>query len=211
MGARRSRRGQQAVVGVLAAARCRRRARLIARANGSRPHRSHLHDAAPARAVDCRLGRAGRRTRDVGSCPRLGHRQLAGRRARPRPCGPRESSGCRCPQRLNCRTASFAPTGSRTRRWRPYSPTPTMGLVASYVLAGGTLTGKYLDGGLGSSRLRQHSGHRRRQATRRSVGRVGSRVGRRPRRAWRSRSLSAIRDWPACCSARPRPSRSTRT
>ena len=78
----------------------------------------------PRGAVDRRLGRAGRRARDVGPRPRLGHRQLAGRRARPRRCGPRATSGCRCPQRLNCRTAWYAPTGSRTRRWRRFSPTP---------------------------------------------------------------------------------------
>ena len=132
------------------------RARRLARADGPRPHRPDLHDAAARRPADRRAGRAGGGAGVVGAGARVGHRQLAGRAELAEAvAGCPFARGARYPSPPSCRTAWYAPTGCRTRRWRAVLVDADIGLVASYVLAGGTLTGKYLDGELRSRRRRR--------------------------------------------------------
>ena len=105
-------------------------------------------------------------------------------------------------------------------RWRAASSitasrtTPTInaalerggiGLVAAYVLAGGTLTGKYASAPGRSAR--RHAGGAARQGDRRRASPRWPPTGACRRPTWRSPTPSATRTWRPCCSARRRPTR----
>ena len=79
----------------------------------------------------------------VGQGARVGHRQLGGR---PVPGGgraPPRSRVSRSRAPHSSRTASSVATGSRATRWPRRSTPRAPGVVASFVMAGGVLTGKY--------------------------------------------------------------------
>ena len=116
LGARRGRRRQQAVVGVLAGAVSGRRARCVPRADGARPHRPDLRHAA-ARHDPRTCHRAGGRRVD-GRAHRVGHGASLGggdvvgaatrRGARHRVRARRAPSGCE--------PAGLQPRAARERR-----------------------------------------------------------------------------------------------
>ena len=206
-------RREQALARVLARREPRRRARRFAPAHGLRLPRPRLLRVAAATVARSPISsttsaRSWRRARRVRGESSTGRRRCCTTRARSR-----ATAGWRLRARPSSRTASCRGRRSRTpRRW-PHSTDASVSVVASAVLAGGALSGKYRDGArpgsVGGSRRRARGSHRRCRPPKRSA-RSPTRWAPRPPRS-RSPSRCRIRRWRACCSVRRRRSRSSRT